>query len=238
MKKIKDIYCFYGDKPKFDWVGLILTEIENMKDITKEDVVYISPRNSITKHYFRNFLGYGLSVLVYNQLIQNKVTKVILMIEKSKFLLSNLCQWKRANKWINETLDGQIDNQYILKEEKMIELKGGEQEMVNVKDFIKASGNFLSAKDVNAQPNVPFIIISEGKIIKSEKFQTEKLQIEGEFNKVQKTFDLSKTNARVIAEKLGEETKTWIGHQLILETYKTKTSDGKLTDAINVKEVK
>jgi hypothetical protein len=117
-------------------------------------------------------------------------------------------------------------------------LKGGELEMANIGDFVKASGSFLSAKDVLATPTAVYVITSEGKLVKSEKFQTEKLQLEGEWNKVPKTFDLSKTNARTIAEKLGEDTIKWIGHQLILETYRTKTSDGKMTDAINVKEVR
>jgi hypothetical protein len=110
--------------------------------------------------------------------------------------------------------------------------------MVKIDDFVKATGSFLSAKDVIANPNVVFVITSEGRLVKSEKFNTEKLQVEGEFNKVSKTFDLSKTNARTVSEKLGVDTKTWIGHQLILETYKTKTSDGKMTDALNIREVK
>ena len=110
--------------------------------------------------------------------------------------------------------------------------------MVKIDDFVKAAGSFLSAKDVIASPTALFVITSEGRLVKSEKFNTEKVQLEGEYNKIPKTFDLSKTNARVISEKLGSDTKNWIGHSLLLETYRTKTSDGKMTDAINVREVK
>lgn len=109
--------------------------------------------------------------------------------------------------------------------------------MAKIDDFVKAGGSFLSAKDVISNPNSVYIITSEGKIVKSEKFNTEKLQLEGEFNKTPKTFDLSRTNARRIADKLGTDTKTWIGKTLLLETYKTKTSKGELVDAINIKQV-
>ena len=55
----------------------------------------------------------------------------------------------------------------------------------------------------------------------------------------ERTFDCSKTNARTIEEKLGTaDTSKWIGKHLVFETYKTKTSEGKLTDAVNVKEIK
>lgn len=109
---------------------------------------------------------------------------------------------------------------------------------MDISNFAKATGTYLNAKDVMATPNAVFVILSEGKVVKSEKFGNEKLQLEGEYDKVSKILDLSKTNARFISDKLGTDTKAWIGKQLILETYKTKTSDGKMTDAINVKDVK
>ena len=45
-------------------------------------------------------------------------------------------------------------------------------------------------------------------------------------------------NARAIEKVLGSDSKKWIGHILTFDLYRTKTSDGKLVDAINIKEVK
>ena len=109
---------------------------------------------------------------------------------------------------------------------------------MDITNFAKASGSYLNAKEIMANPTVPFFILNEGQLVTSEKFKTEKLELEGEYNKAPKILALSKTNVRTISEKLGTDTKKWISPQLVLETYKTKTSDGKLTDAINVKEIK
>jgi len=108
---------------------------------------------------------------------------------------------------------------------------------MEIKDYVKAAGNFLKAEDVISNPTASFVIKNEGVMNISEKFGNERLHIEGTFGTEDKIFDCSKTNARAIAEKLGENTKDWVSHTLTLETYKTKTSDGKLVDAINVKEV-
>ena len=109
---------------------------------------------------------------------------------------------------------------------------------MDISTYTKAQGVFLKAENVKLHPTVPFIILSEGRMEKSAKFGTEKLRIEGEFNAEESIMDLSKTNARVVEKVLGSDTKRWIGHQLFFETYKTKTSDGKMVDALNVKEVK
>lgn len=109
---------------------------------------------------------------------------------------------------------------------------------MDISKYTKQMGLFLKADEVKANANKPFVIIGEPVIAKSTKFDTEKLRIEGEFNQQERVVDISKTNARTIAKVLGEETKGWIGHQIFFETYKTKTSDGKLVDALNVKEVK
>lgn len=114
----------------------------------------------------------------------------------------------------------------------------GGKKMVDISTYTKAMGSFLKAEDVKLHPTLPFIILAEGKMEKSAKFGTEKLRIEGEFNTQESIVDLSKTNARVVEKVLGSDTKKWIGHQLFFETYKTKTSDGKMVDALNVKEVK
>jgi hypothetical protein len=109
---------------------------------------------------------------------------------------------------------------------------------MEIKNYVKSSGSFLKASDIQKNPAALFFILSEGIMVKSEKFGNERLHLEGEYAKEEKIFDCSRTNARTIAKALGEDTKKWIGHQLILELYKTKTSDGKLVEAINIKEVK
>jgi len=108
---------------------------------------------------------------------------------------------------------------------------------MDISEYTKATGNFLKAEDVANSNEKKFVITEEATIQVSEKFGNERLHIQGEFDKEKKIFDCSKTNARTIKEVLGTDTKSWIGSVLVLETYKTKTSEGKLVDAINVKEV-
>ena len=108
---------------------------------------------------------------------------------------------------------------------------------MDVTKYIKQSGQFLKAKDVKDNPKAVFVILSQGEMVTSEKFGNERLHLEGEFAKEPKVFDCSKTNARVIETKLGSDTAKWIGKSLVLEVYRTKTSDGKMTDALNVIEV-
>ena len=111
---------------------------------------------------------------------------------------------------------------------------------MDISNFTKASGKYLKATDVIANPKAVFVITSEAELVDKEyKGQkSQKLQVEGEFNKEPHILELSKTNARTIAKTLSDDTKAWIGHVLELETYKTKTSEGKLIDAINIKSVK
>lgn len=109
---------------------------------------------------------------------------------------------------------------------------------MEIKNYVKPAAMYLKAEDIKANPGASFVIHSEGVMATSEKFGTEKLNLEGNFNGEEKIFSCSKTNARTISAKLGEDTTKWIGHFLTFELYKTKTSDGKLVDAINVKEIK
>ena len=108
---------------------------------------------------------------------------------------------------------------------------------MDLTDYTKATGMFLKASDVKDKPEAVFVIINEGDMVVSEKFGNTRLHLQGEFAGEQKTFDCSKTNARFIEEKLGTDTSKWIGKILVLEVYRTKTSDGKMTDALNVKQV-
>jgi len=111
---------------------------------------------------------------------------------------------------------------------------------MKITDFVKPTGTFLKAEEVKSNPDEGFVIIEEPLVVDKEwKGQKQqRIHIEGEFKKEAKIFDMSKTNARIVSKELGDDTKQWVGHILLLETYKTKTSDGKLTDAINVKGVK
>ena len=109
---------------------------------------------------------------------------------------------------------------------------------MEITEYVKAGGTFLKADDVIQHPTATFVIANEGTMVPSERFGNTRLHLEGEFNGEPKIFDCAKTNARVITEKAGGDTSKWIGKELVFETYKTKTSDGKLVDAISVKEVK
>ncbi len=107
---------------------------------------------------------------------------------------------------------------------------------MDISKYATGGKAFLKATEIQAVPNGVFFILSEGEFIVN-KFNDERLHLFGEFSKEERTFDCSKTNAKTIADVLGIDTRTWVGAQLKLETYKTKTNDGRLVDAINVKEV-
>ena len=112
--------------------------------------------------------------------------------------------------------------------------------MVNLDNFTKANLTYIKPKEVKENPEAVFVITNEPTLVETDyKGQKSvKVHCEGEWNKEKRSIDLSKTNARNVTTVLGAETNTWIGHQLLFEVYKTKTSDGSLTDAINIKEVK
>jgi len=110
--------------------------------------------------------------------------------------------------------------------------------MSDVSNWTKASGSFLKPDDIKKTPAGMFTIRDEGIFSKSEKFGTEQFHLGGEFGGEEKIFNCSKTNARLIEKTLGKDSKLWIGHMLSFDLYKTKTSDGKLVDALNVASVK
>jgi hypothetical protein len=117
-------------------------------------------------------------------------------------------------------------------------MKGGIHTLADISNWTKASGSFLKPDDIKKMPASSFIIKNEGEFSKSEKFGTEQFHIAGDFAGEDKIFNCSKTNARVIEKSLGKDSKQWIGHSLSFDLYKTKTSDGKLVDALNVASVK
>lgn len=110
---------------------------------------------------------------------------------------------------------------------------------MDISNFTKATGLYLKAEEVIKNPTAIFVITTEAELVDKEyKGQkSQKLQVEGEFNQQPRILELSKTNARLVEQALGSDTAKWVGHKLVLETYKTKTTEGKLTDAINIKSV-
>lgn len=109
---------------------------------------------------------------------------------------------------------------------------------MDISKYTKQQGLFLKAEEVKKNPSAEFTIRAEGELVTSEKFGNDRLHLAGEFNGEERVFDCSKTNARVIEQALGTDTSKWVGKNLVLEVYRTKTSEGKMVDAINVKSVK
>lgn len=108
---------------------------------------------------------------------------------------------------------------------------------MDITNFTKQQGLFLKAADVIKSQTKIFTIVSEGKMAHNEKYGSERLHLTGEMDTTSFVFDCSKTNARTIEAVLGTDTMKWIGTQILLEVYKTKTTDGKMIDAINVAKV-
>jgi hypothetical protein len=109
---------------------------------------------------------------------------------------------------------------------------------LDITNFTKQQGEFLKADIVNQNQNALFEISGEAEIVHNEKYDTDRLHIPIKLGDNEYIFDCSKTNSRTISEALTNDTSKWVGKHLVLETYKTKTSDGKMVEAINVKEVK
>jgi len=110
---------------------------------------------------------------------------------------------------------------------------------MDISEYTRPTGKFLKAEDVKAHPTSLFEISGEGNLVKSEKFGVERLHLPVKVGEQEYIFDCLKTNARTIEKAVGSsDTSKWIGKLLVLELYKTKTSDGQLVEAINVKEVR
>jgi|TARA_Y100000310_G_scaffold342241_1_gene444522 hypothetical protein len=105
---------------------------------------------------------------------------------------------------------------------------------MEINEYTKPQGQFLKAKDVEASPTKMFVPLEEGTMVENEKFGGQRLHVKGEMDGAEFTFDMSKTNSRIVAEKLGTETKQWVGKRFALEIYKVKVSSGDFVNAINV----
>lgn len=113
------------------------------------------------------------------------------------------------------------------------------EESMDIAKYIEPAKKFLSAEDVKQHPNDLFVVTEAPTIAYNDNFKKHVMSIPGNFgDKEDMVFSCSKTNAKTIADVLGDDGKKWIGKVLVFETYKTKTSEGKLVDAINVKEVR
>ena len=107
---------------------------------------------------------------------------------------------------------------------------------MDITDYTKGKGEFLKAEDIIQNPAAVFLVTDHGNIVEN-KFGNERLHLGGEFDGQCKTFDISSTNARILVSIHGVETKEWIGKSITLDTYKTRTSDGKMVDAIAISEL-
>lgn len=106
---------------------------------------------------------------------------------------------------------------------------------MDISSLTSLTGNFLKAENVKNAENGAWKISGESKIIEN-KFKIMRIHVPLTYGDNEFIFDCSKTNAKKISEELGNETKHWINNFLHLSIYKTRTSDGKMTDAINVEK--
>lgn len=107
------VFSYKGDKNKRVQVGFI------------EGNCYYSERKP--QHFFRIFKGYGLSIDVYNHLVQLGIN-LIRLYNNADMFESTISQWKHSSRWDNEILTtDKIDPQYILElsNMKIYEMKGG-----------------------------------------------------------------------------------------------------------------
>lgn len=107
--------------------------------------------------------------------------------------------------------------------------------MAKITEFVKQQGEFLKADMIEANTTAKIIGVAE--IVHNDKFDTDRLHVPVKIGDKEYTLDASKTNARIITEALGDDTSKWVDKELLLDTYKTRSSDGKMVEAINVAKV-
>ena len=109
--------------------------------------------------------------------------------------------------------------------------------MATIDEFIRPASSFLKADDVGKNPEELFTITEEPKVIHNEKFGKDRLRIKGTFLHEERTLDCGKNNAREIVSILGNDLRTWVGRELMLNIIKVQTKDG-LKDSMFLKQVK
>ena len=130
------------------------------------------------------------------------------------------------NSELIETLERILTHESVLQMEVAIQtlvnslkLRQGEK-MVNVKEYGEAKGKYLSGDNIKASPSTLFTITEDSKIENQEQFNSrDRLMIPGIWIEEELTFSCNQTNANIIREKLGDETKEWIGAKLKLGTH-------------------
>ena len=105
---------------------------------------------------------------------------------------------------------------------------------MDITEFTKEQTKFLKAEHVDKSPTKIFVPTGEATTEFNDRYKTTRLHVPGQMDETDYIFDCSKTNGRTISLCIGSETKEWIGKQIRIETYKTKTSDGEMVNAINV----
>jgi hypothetical protein len=106
--------------------------------------------------------------------------------------------------------------------------------MMNINDVYKSGGDFLTAKDLDGK-TIKLQIGDVGTHTFNEGQPDAKTQIVLHFNGTDKRLGLNVTNAKSIAEQLGDDTDRWPGNSIKL--YPTKTDfAGNMVDCIRVVE--
>ena len=98
------------------------------------------------------------------------------------------------------------------------------------------SGSFLNVATVKEHLETPFVITTKPRFEFSEKYKYDQCLFDGEFNAEEKTWNCNKTNARAVADKLGEDPTQWIGAKVYFQIEK-KTIKGQLTDTLGIRKI-
>jgi len=197
------------------------------------------------EHFMVMYNGFGISETELKRMEEEEVKEIVIRYEGKKVTIykSTLQQWLDSTKtFIFLGTDKQrfLSIPEMKKVEDITILKQRMEDrpkMVDTTEYIQQKGKFLSAENVKMSTSKVFIPTTEGEMVPNEKFGGIRLHLTGELDKVEYVFSMSKTNARAVANILGADSSKWIGEQLVLELYRTKTTDGRMVDAINVAKV-
>ena len=103
---------------------------------------------------------------------------------------------------------------------------------MNINDVYQSTSSFLRADDLKGS-TVRLIISEIGQHTFDEGTPKQKTQITLSFKDKEKQLGLNVTNARLIANELGDDTDMWVGKEIKL--YPTKTDfGGEMVDCIRV----
>ena len=107
-----------------------------------------------------------------------------------------------------------------------------EKRLMNINDVYESTSNFLKAADLKGN-TIRLIITEVGQHTFDEGTPKAKTQIVLSFKDKEKKLGLNVTNARTIAEQLGDDTDNWTGKEI--KIYPTKTDfGGEMVDCIRI----